>query len=427
MAIETKNLLVAVKAYARGNAIPLDSSEVHESIEAAQTYAKSATAYAGQTIKVLQNGKYETYVLNGSKGAYTLDKIGVDQSQLKNYVQVVSALPETSSAEQGVIYINTTDSKGYIYNGTEFKVVFEDVQGLANRVKAIEDKLPEFAKLAGSTFTGEVLLHADPTKNLQAATKQYVDRLVGGLNDFTVGVVDSTHPLPATGYKVGQTFRVAEAGTYAGKTCEVGDLIIVISDFNTSQKNEDFLVVQANVDGAVTGPAASTDANIVVFDGITGKRIKDSTVTLASLQDAIGKAHEHANKAVLDSYNKNQTELLQAASDAVDAKLVEVNSKIETKADKTALSQYYKKTEIDNKLTPITENLNTKVTAQQVKEQINARLGEGIPDTTTVQQYIDTAVGSGGTTSAEAIAKAKEEAIKASKAYTDASLTITEF
>lgn len=427
MAIETKNLLVAVKAYARGNAIPLDSSEVHESLEAAQTYAKSATAYAGQTIKVLQNGKYETYVLNGSKGAYTLDKIGVDQSQLKNYVQVVSALPEVSSAEQGVIYINTTDSKGYIYNGTEFKVVFEDVQGLANRVKAIEDKLPEFAKLAGSTFTGEVLLHADPTKNLQAATKQYVDRLVSGLNDFTVGVVDSTHPLPATGYKVGQTFRVAEAGTYAGKTCEVGDLIIIISDFDTAQKNEDFLVVQANVDGAVTGPVASTDANIVVFDGITGKRIKDSTVTLASLQDAIGKAHEHANKAVLDSYDKSQTELLQAASDAVDTKLVEVNSKIETKADKTALSQYYKKTEIDNKLTPITENLNTKVTAQQVKEQINVRLGEGIPDTTTVQQYIDTAVGSGGTASAEAIAKAKEEAIKASKTYTDASLTITEF
>ena len=427
MAIETKNLLVAVKAYARGNAIPLDSSEVHESLEAAQTYAKSATAYAGQTIKVLQNDKYETYVLNGSKGAYTLDKIGVDQSQLKNYVQVVSALPETSSAEQGVIYINITDSKGYIYNGAEFKVVFEDVQGLTNRVKAIENKLPEFAKLAGSTFTGEVLLHADPTKNLQAATKQYVDRLVGGLNNFTVGVVDSTHALPESDYKVGQTFRVAEAGTYAGKTCEVGDLIIVISDFKTTQKNEDFLVVQANVDGTVTGPTASTDANIVVFDGITGKRIKDSTVTLASLQDAIGKAHEHANKAVLDSYDKNQTELLQAASDAVDTKLAEVNSKIETKADKTALSQYYKKTEIDNKLTPITENLNTKVTAQQVKEQINARLGEGIPDTTTVQQYIDTAVGSGGTASAEAIAKAKEEAIKTSKAYTDASLTITEF
>lgn len=427
MAIETKNLLVAVKAYARGNAIPLDSSEIHESLEAAQTYAKSATAYAGQTIKVLQNDKYETYVLNGSKGAYTLDKIGVDQSQLKNYVQVVSALPETSSAEQGVIYINTTDSKGYIYNGAEFKVVFEDVQGLTNRVKTIENKLPEFAKLAGSTFTGEVLLHADPTKNLQAATKQYVDRLVGGLNNFTVGVVDSTHALPESDYKVGQTFRVAEAGTYAGKTCEVGDLIIVISDFDTAQKNEDFLVVQANVDGTVTGPTASTDANIVVFDGITGKRIKDSTVTLASLQDAIGKAHEHVNKAVLDSYDKSQTELLQAASDAVDTKLVEVNSKIETKADKTALSQYYKKTEIDNKLTPITENLNTKVTAQQVKEQINTRLGEGIPDTTTVQQYIDTAVGSGGTASAEAIAKAKEEAIKASKAYTDASLTITEF
>ena len=48
--------------------------------------------------------------------------------------------------------------------------------------------------------------------------------------------------------QVGQTFRVAEAGTYAGQECEVGDLIIVISDYADSAKDSDFLVVQANVD-----------------------------------------------------------------------------------------------------------------------------------------------------------------------------------
>ena len=158
-------------------------------------------------------------------------------------------------------------------------------------------------------FTGTVTLPADPTKDLEAATKQYVDRLVAGINDFTVGVVSSTSPLPTTGYKVGQTFRVAEAGTYAGVSCEAGDLIIVISDFADAAKDSDFLVVQANINGAVTGPDASTDANIVVFDGITGRKIKDSTITLASLQDVIAKAHEHANKTQLDSFTKTQTDL----------------------------------------------------------------------------------------------------------------------
>ena len=67
MTIESKDLLVAIKAYSRANPLPLDASEVHDSLEAAQAYAMSAKAYPGQTIKVLQNGVYETYVLNPNK------------------------------------------------------------------------------------------------------------------------------------------------------------------------------------------------------------------------------------------------------------------------------------------------------------------------------------------------------------------------
>ena len=44
-----------------------------------------------------------------------------------------------------------------------------------------------------------------------------------------------------------------------------------------------------------------------------------------------------------------------------------------------------------------------------------------------LKSYIDTAVGSGGTASAEAIAQAKQEAINTSKTYTDTALTIVEF
>ena len=53
--IESKNLLVAVKAYARANPLPLDKDEVWESLSAAQTYLQSPSAYAGQTIKVLMD------------------------------------------------------------------------------------------------------------------------------------------------------------------------------------------------------------------------------------------------------------------------------------------------------------------------------------------------------------------------------------
>lgn len=428
MAIDAKNLVVAAKVYSRAVALPLDASEIYASKEEALAYAASPTAYAGQTIKVLENGKYESYVLNGEAGSYTLDKIGVDASAVKNYVQVVSTLPGEGQ-EQGVIYINTTDNKGYIYNGTEYKVIFENVEteegeSLSEKLAAIESGLEEKADLAGATFTGAVTLAADPSNDMEAATKQYVDRLVSGLNDFTVGVVDSSNPLPEEGYKVGQTFRVAEAGTYAGQKCEVGDLIIVISDYADSVKDSDFLVVQANVDGTVTGPDASTDANIVVFDGITGKKIKDSTVTLSSLQDAISKAHEHENKAVLDSYTKTEEELLQEVDTKVESVLTDGGYVTDEDLADYVLKETYetKVGQIDSTIETIQTNLNTKITA----DDLAVRVGD-IPIENTIKEYIDTAVGSGGSDVADQILAAKNEAIQTAKEYTDTSLTITEF
>lgn len=42
-------------------------------------------------------------------------------------------------------------------------------------------------------------------------------------------------------------------------------------------------ISQVNIDGAVTGPASATDARIAVFDGTTGKLIKDSGSTISDL------------------------------------------------------------------------------------------------------------------------------------------------
>lgn len=422
MAIDAKNLVVAAKVYSRGVALPLDASSVYESLGEAQSYAQNPIAYAGQIITVKEGDKYNPYILDGSAGSYTLSKVGVDASAVKNYVQVVGTLPGTGQ-EQGVIYVNTTDSKGYIYDGSDFKVIFEDTTELASTVEALETEVDGKASLAGATFTGTVTLAADPQNNLEAATKQYVDRLVAGINDFTVGVVDSSTPLPATDYKVGQTFRVAEAGTYAGVECEAGDLIIVIKDYAAEgASNSDFLVVQANVDGAVTGPDASTDANIVVFDGTTGRKIKDSTVTLASLQDAISKAHEHANKTQLDSFTKTETELLGEVDTKISTALQDYAT-TESLGDYVTKETYQTdKASTDSRLGTIETNLNTKITATDLAEKIG-EIGEG----TTVKEYVDTAVGSGGADVAEQILQAKNEAIQAAKTYTDTSLTITEF
>ena len=425
MAIESKNLVVAAKVYSRGIAAPLDASSVYTSLSEAQTYAQNPIAYAGQIITVLEDNKYVPYILDGEAGSYTLSKVGVDASAVKNYVQVVGELP-SSGQEQGVIYINTTDSKGYIYNGSEFVVIFEDVtneegESLSDQLAAIETKFNEYARLDGATFTGTVTLAAEPTQDMQAATKHYVDALVAGLNDFTVGVVNSSTPLPTENYKVGQAFRVAEAGTYAGQVCEIGDLIIVVADYADSAKDSDFLVVQANTNGVVIGPDSAIDANIAVFDGVTGKKIKDSTVTIASVSDAIAKAHEHTNKEILDSFTSTQTQIETAYKAYADGKITALGDVVTNEELTTALEDYYTKTDVDGLLTPITTNLNTKVSTEELAEQL------GDFGDSTVKDYIDTAVGSGGADVAEQILAAKNEAIQTAKEYTDTSLTITEF
>lgn len=461
MAIDSKNLLVWVKAMSRGQALPLDASEVYASLAEAQNYAStSAIAYGGQTVKaLLEDGKYHEYVLQPSDAGYTLEEVGaIKQSDLKQYVMVVESLPE-SGMEQGILYI--CDTTGSIWTGSAWKEVFWDatvsIDQIGERVDAVEEALDEKAPIANPVFSGVVKVGED-----EVALKNYVDGLFASLEETcaTPAIINSENPIPDN-YKAGYTYRVAEAGTYAGAECEVGDLILVVKDYvEGSASNDDFMVLQANIDGAVTSTAdVTTVGEIVVFDAVTGRVIKGSGVNIASLNDAVAKMHEHDNKDVLDSFDKTQDEILSAAESAaqalVSAHETAVSTALDGKADKaTTLEGYgitnaYTATVIDGKLQVITENLNTKITGADVdtkiaeakaetleeaasvaNEALEARVGS-IPADTTIQAYIDTAVGSGGTASANAIAQAKQEAIDTSKEYTDnqiaAALTVTEF
>ena len=125
------------------------------------------------------------------------------------------------------------------------------------------------------------------TSSTQIATTEFVAQAFQA-NDSMIfkGTIGSSGSgatvtqLPAT-HNAGWSYKVITAGTYAGKTCEVGDMIICIND-RTTASNDDWTVVQANVDGAVTGPASSVNGRVAVFNGTTGKVIKDSGYTIAA-------------------------------------------------------------------------------------------------------------------------------------------------
>ena len=132
----------------------------------------------------------------------------------------------------------------------------------------------------------------DDTNNYTySSLKTYIDNsinsAVGSLNEEistfagamifkgTIGTTGATvDSLPAS-HEVGWTYRVITAGTWAGIKCEVGDMITCITA-GTSANNAHWTIYQTNIDGAVTGPATAVNNRIPLFDGTTGKIIKDS-------------------------------------------------------------------------------------------------------------------------------------------------------
>jgi len=123
------------------------------------------------------------------------------------------------------------------------------------------------------------------TNSTQIATTAFVANAISGMAAAAEvmafkGTISSAAGLPAT-HKQGWTYKVTTAGQYVGVQCEIGDMIICIAD-GTAASDSDWTVVQANIDGAVIGPASAVDSRIAVFDGATGKVIKDSGFTIGT-------------------------------------------------------------------------------------------------------------------------------------------------
>lgn len=263
--------------------------EQFDTEELAKEYATSdLSAYAGELISVLVNGKYKTYRLQTAESGFKIEDINSDVDT-KQYVQIVESFPE-SGQEEGVIYI--VDKTGKIWSGSEWRTVFEDIA-------PVEENL-----------------------------KQYVNNLFAGIVSSVPGVVDAENGLPTSGYKAGQTWRVAESGVYAGQNCEPGDLIMCVSDCSDVASDDDFIVVQANIDGVVTGPDSSTEDEIVLFSGVSGKVLKGSGINLEALQAVVASSHTHENKTQLDSFTKNQAEILKDIDDKVDGLRNEISDRL---------------------------------------------------------------------------------------------------
>ena len=149
------------------------------------------------------------------------------------------------------------------------------------------------------------------TNTTQIATTEFVTNAIAQgfvANDAMVfkGLIGSNQlitQLPTSGYNAGWTYRVADAGIFAGEYCEVGDLLIAIKDGPTSGSsviNTDWGKVEHNIDGAVFRGSGANNSSVGsstqpvyvngsgVVTAITGAIANDTTGNAATATTAGG-------------------------------------------------------------------------------------------------------------------------------------------
>jgi hypothetical protein len=148
------------------------------------------------------------------------------------------------------------------------------------------------ATLASDTDT-TLAANSDLRVATQKAVKDYIASVItGGASDVMIfkGVIDcSANPnYPAA--DAGNLYKVSVAGKIGGASgpnVEVGDTLYCITDSTASGTHAgvgaNWVIAQVNLDGAVIGPTSVTDSRVALFDGTTGKLIKDGGKLLTDL------------------------------------------------------------------------------------------------------------------------------------------------
>lgn len=161
-----------------------------------------------------------------------------------------------------------------------------------NSIRVATTSMVQLAIAAGNAHSVDGK-HVDDTQTSTSylwtanKIKVYVDSLLAS-NDAmvfkgTIGTGGTVTAIPTTGYNAGWSYKVITAGTYAGMTCEIGDMIICVKDYTLSYADGDWIVIQTNLDGAVTcSETSTTDGHIAVFNGSSGKLIKSGGKALPS-------------------------------------------------------------------------------------------------------------------------------------------------
>jgi len=212
----------------------------------------------------------------------------LDATGLANLALLVGALGTTGTPAAGEFPRFTAAAQVEALAAGAFRTA----AGLAigSDVQAYSGKLAALAALTWASgkilrLTGTLAANSDDRAATQKAVKTYVDGIVAATDAMVFkGVVDCSADPNYPAADRGHTYRVSVAGKIGGASginVEAGDILLCLTDGtaagNHATVGSAWNIVQANIDGAVIGPNGVTDNNPVVFDGTTGRLVKQRT------------------------------------------------------------------------------------------------------------------------------------------------------
>jgi hypothetical protein len=227
------------------------SSSVTASKIASDAVETGKIANAAVTVAKLASDSVETAKIKD--GAVTDAKLanGIAQSKITDLVSNLSAKLESSTAATTYAPIASPTFTGTVSGVTKSHVGLGNVDNTTDALKpvstATQTALDAKLALAGGTMTGALTLSADPSSDLHAATKQYVDAATAGLNVHASVKV-------ATTANVNLANAIDNNKTIDGYTLSTGDRILVKNQ-STAADNGVYIVAS---NGA---PTRATDYN----------------------------------------------------------------------------------------------------------------------------------------------------------------------
>ena len=204
---------------------------------------------------------------------------------------------------------------------TEIQTDMGNVDNLETTSKELVGALNEVRNAVSAGGTAAAIT-IDTSATTEGALKSYTIKQ----GDTTVGTIDIPKDMVVESGEVVTDPEGQEAGTYIKLVlANVADPLYInvghLVDIYKAKANA--TQIQLAIDSATREISASIVAGSVTAtelaaDAVTTVKIADANVTLAKLstevQAAIGKAHEHANKDLLDTYTQTEANLADAVA-----------------------------------------------------------------------------------------------------------------